>query len=381
MSAGARAVMTTHTGSLPRPDRIRDALLDRQADRPGSAERVAEAAEAAVAEVVARQVRAGLGIVNDGEAAKVSYATYVRERLDGFAGEGTGRPMADLEEFPRYRQRLFAESPLRTARMALACTGVVRLADPGAVHADIARLLRALEGTGTPVQNAFMTAASPGVITRFFENKYYSSEEEYLWAVAEAMRPEYQAVVEAGVTLQVDCPDLASARNTVYAGQPLEAFRRAAAQQVEALNWALAGLSPERLRMHVCWGNYPGPHHLDVELGDIIDILLRAAPSGLSLEGANPRHGHDWVVFERVRLPDDKYLLPGVIDSTSNFIEHPDLVAERLDRYAGVVGRSRVVASTDCGFSTFAGAETVDPDIAWAKLGSLVEGARRSAAG
>ena len=376
MSAGAR-VLTTHTGSLPRPPELQALLLERQAGGSVDEARFAELVELAAGEAVARQCEAGFDLVNDGEAGKISYATYVQDRLDGFSAGGRGRPMADLQEYPDYANRLLTRSPLRNTLMSMACVGPVRARDTEAVQRDVATLRRAVERAGAAPHGAFMTAASPGVITRFFENQHYATEEEYLWAVAEAMRPEYRAIVDAGLLLQVDCPDLASARNTVYAGRPLEDFRRAAAGQVEALNWALQGLSPERMRIHVCWGNYPGPHHLDVELRDVVDILLQAAPLGLSVEASNPRHAHEWAVFETVAPPPDKVLLPGVVDSTCNYIEHADLVAQRLQRYVGLLGPERVIASTDCGFATFAGVENVDPAIAWAKLGALVEGARR----
>jgi 5-methyltetrahydropteroyltriglutamate--homocysteine methyltransferase len=377
LSAGGR-VLTTHTGSLPRPSDLLSLLLERQDGGAVEEHRFADVVERSTAALVSRQAEVGLDLVNDGEAGKISYATYVRDRMDGFDAGGRGRPMADLQEFPDYANRLLARSPRRNAVMSMACVGPVRARDLDAVARDVEALRRAVGGLRSAPAGVFMTAASPGVITRFFENQHYATEEEYLWAVADAMRPEYRAVVDAGFLLQVDCPDLASARNTVYAGRPLEEFRRAAARQVEALNWALEGLSPERMRIHVCWGNYPGPHHRDVELRDVLDILLRAAPVGLSLEASNPRHAHEWAVFESIPLPADKVLLPGVVDSTCNYVEHPDLVAQRLLRYVGIAGAERVIASTDCGFATFAGLENVDPAIAWAKLGALVEGARRA---
>jgi len=368
-------ILTTHTGSLPRPADVEEVL-----QRHARGEPIDEAAFEArlpspTTEIARRQVETGLDVVNDGEVGKVSYATYVADRMEGFGGEGKGRPMADLAEFPNYTRRLFA-GELAGARMNLACVGPVALRDPDAVHRDIARLQAAVSAVSPAPAGVFMTAASPGVIARFFENQHYPTEEEYVWAVARAMRPEYQAIVEAGITLQIDAPDLASARNTVYAGRPLEDFRRGAAQAVEALNWALEGLPPERMRIHVCWGNYEGPHHRDVELRDMVDIVLSARPAWISVEAANPRHEHEWEVWSSVSLPEGRGLIPGVIDSTNNFIEHPRVVAQRLLRYTSVVGPERVMAGADCGFATFAGVSQVDPDIAWAKLGSLVEGAR-----
>lgn len=368
-------ILATHTGSLPRPSDVQEVL-----QRHATGERIDEGAfEArlvdATAEVVQRQLGAGLDVVNDGEVGKVSYATYVADRLEGFGGGGTERPMADLLAFPGYARRIRRDE-LKEMPRNLACVGPVALRDPEAVQHDIARLRAALSGASPAPAGVFMTAASPGVIARFFENQYYSSAEEYVWAVAKAMRPEYQAIVEAGLILQVDAPDLASARNSVYAGLPLEDFRRAAAQAVDALNWALEGLPADRLRLHVCWGNYEGPHHLDVELRDVVDIVLSTRPAWISLEGANPRHEHEWEVWSSVPLPEGRGLIPGAIDSTTNFIEHPRVVAQRLLRFASVVGPERVVAGIDCGFATFAGMSQVDPEIAWAKLGSLVEGAR-----
>ncbi|MFZ0218357.1 MAG: cobalamin-independent methionine synthase II family protein [Candidatus Dormiibacterota bacterium] len=366
-------ILTTHTGSLPRPDDVRQALRHRELDEPIDEPALARRLPSATAEIVRAQVECGLDVVNDGEVSKVSYATYVRDRLDGFGGTAESRPMADLAAFPNYARRL--QTDLQGARMSLACIGPVRLRDPDAIGRDLTRFQDAVAALPAPPAGTFMTAASPGVICRFFQNQHYATEEDYLWAVAEAMRPEYRAIVGAGLTLQIDAPDLASARNTVFAGRPTEDFRRAAATQIEALNWALDGLPPEQLRMHVCWGNYEGPHHLDVELHEIIDLLLRARPSWLSIEGSNPRHEHEWEVFQSVQLPDGKGVIPGVIDSTTNFVEHPRLVAQRLLRYTNRLGRERVMAGVDCGFATFAGLSGVDPDIAWAKLASLVEGA------
>ncbi|MGH2927274.1 MAG: epoxyalkane--coenzyme M transferase, partial [Solirubrobacteraceae bacterium] len=286
-------IRTTHTGSLPRPPDVLATLRRHELGEPIDEALLEARLPEATAEVVRQQVACGLDVVNDGEVGKVSYATYVADRLDGFGGEGHGRPLADLAAFPAFAKRLL-EGDLKGARMNLACVGPVALRDPDAVRRDIARLQQALARLASPPAGAFMTAASPGVIARFFENQHYASEEEYVWAVARAMRPEYQAIVESGLVLQIDAPDLASARNTVYAGKPLADFRRGAAQAVEALNWALEGLPADRLRLHVCWGNYEGPHHLDVELRDIVDIVLSTRPAWISLEGANPRHEHEW---------------------------------------------------------------------------------------
>ncbi len=363
-------ILTTHTGSLPRPDDVARAILER-ADG-GSPEHLEERVTEAVAEVVRRQVETGIDVVNDGETGKIGYSTYVTERLTGFDGEDTGghiRP-ADLVDHPDFARR-------RSARQLHlpACNGDIRVKDPGAVQRDIANLRAAAAGAGA--RQLFMTAASPGVIALFLPNRHYPNREAYLAAIADAMRSEYRAIVDAGVTLQLDCPDLAMGRHIQFGSSSLEEFRREAALNVEALNHAVQGIAPERMRMHVCWGNYEGPHHRDVELADIVDIVLRAAPAGISVEAANPRHGHEWQVFQDVRLPDGRYLIPGVIDSTNNYVEHPMLVAQRLRRYAGVVGRERVMAGSDCGFGTFVQERwTVVPSVTWAKLASMVEGAR-----
>jgi len=279
---------------------------------------------------------------------------------------------ADLKDFPGFAAR----KALPAYQPRPACSGPIAWRDFGAVERDIGNLVAAARANG--IAHAFMTAVSPGQAARFLVNRYYPSHEAYVHALAEALKREYAAIVEAGLILQIDCPDLASGRNTQFQDLSLEEFRAVATMHVEALNAAVAALPPERMRLHVCWGNYEGPHHRDVPLADIIDILLRARPAGLSVEAANPRHAHEWTVFERVKLPDGKVLIPGVIDSTTNFIEHPDLVAQRLQQYTRLVGRERVIAGVDCGFATFAVDPVVDPDIAWAKLRTLVDGARRA---
>jgi 5-methyltetrahydropteroyltriglutamate--homocysteine methyltransferase len=366
-------IRTTHTGSLPRPQELEAAIVDRDEGReaPGFDETV----EAAVDEAVRRQAATGLDVLNDGEQGKPGYSTYVQDRLTGFEGESLGfGELPELRDFPDYGPHmagLMQTIHIRTP----ACVGPVRLKDPEAARRDVDRLLRAAEASGVPRERLFLSAASPGVIAFFFADQHYGDHETYVGALAEAMRPEYEAIVSAGITLQLDCPDLAMARHLLFGGEELEEFRRAARLNVEALNTALAGLPPERLRMHVCWGNYEGPHHRDVALGDVIDIVLGAKPSGLSVEASNPRHGHEWRVFEHVKLPDGKYLIPGVVDSTSNFVEHPALVAQRLERYVSLLGAGRVMAGTDCGFGTFVGLAQVAPSVAWAKLASLVEGA------
>jgi 5-methyltetrahydropteroyltriglutamate--homocysteine methyltransferase len=330
---------------------------------------------AAVADTVGRQVEAGVAIVNDGEMSKPSYATYVKDRLNGFGGASHPLQYRDLVDFPEMAKRVFGD-PGRSRRRTPACDGPISVRDPKAAETDVSNLVAARDAA--KAEHAFMTAASPGVISLFFRNDHYPSHEAYLFAIAEAMRPEYEAVARAGFVLQVDCPDLGMGRHIQFAELSLEEFRTTAALHVEALNHALANVPPEQARLHVCWGNYEGPHHFDVALADIIDIVFAARPAAISFEASNPRHAHEWRLFERVKLPPGKILVPGVLDSTTNFIEHPDLVAERIGRYARLVGRENVIAGTDCGFGTWVGQAAVDPDIAWAKLASMAEGARRA---
>jgi 5-methyltetrahydropteroyltriglutamate--homocysteine methyltransferase len=326
-----------------------------------------------VAEVVSKQIEAGLAVVNDGEMSKPSYATYVKDRLRGFGGESHPLQYRDLVDFPGMAKRVFGD-PGRARRKTPACTGPIAVGDRGAAEADAANLRAALAGAGA--QEGFLTAASPGVISLFFRDEYYGNHEKYLFAIAEAMRHEYEAVARAGFVLQVDCPDLAMGRHIQYAALSTEEFRKAARLHIEALNHALANVPPDQARVHLCWGNYEGPHHHDVPLAEILDVVFTARPAGISFEAANPRHAHEWRVFERVKVPAGKVLIPGVIDSTTNFIEHPELVAERIGRYAKLIGRDNVLAGTDCGFGTWVGQSAVDPDIVWAKLAALAEGAR-----
>jgi 5-methyltetrahydropteroyltriglutamate--homocysteine methyltransferase len=338
-------------------------------DGPALAARI----RSAVAEVVRKQADAGITVVNDGELSKPSYATYIKDRLNGFGGTSQALQYRDLVDFPEMAKRVFGD-PGRSRRRTPACTGPISVRDPAAAQADVDNLKAAL-GT-VKVEEAFMSAASPGVISLFFRDDHYGSHEAYLFAIADAMRHEYETVARAGFVLQLDCPDLAMGRHIQFAALGLEEFRKMARLHLAALDHAVAGIPPEQLRLHLCWGNYEGPHHYDVPLADILDLVLAARPRGISFEAANPRHAHEWKVFERVKLPSDKIIIPGVLDSTTNFIEHPELVAERIARYARLVGRESVIAGTDCGFGTWVGQAAVDPDIVWAKLGSLAEGAR-----
>jgi 5-methyltetrahydropteroyltriglutamate--homocysteine methyltransferase len=365
-------ILTTHAGSLPRPAALLGFVLAELANqRVDPTERDTILANA-VRDCVHAQLAAGIDVVSDGEMSKASYATYVKDRLTGFGSEGRMPQPADLAEFPAYGRRVLADPGISMVRTP-ACIGPVEYHGRVALARDLAHLRAAL---GTSSATGFVTAASPGVIALFLENRYYASDDAYLEALAAAMREEYLAIVDAGFMLQIDAPDLAMARHMTFAGSSIERFRHAVSRNIAVLDAATADIPPERMRLHVCWGNYEGPHHRDVPLEEIADLLVRARPAGLSLPAANPRHEHEWRVWERVRLPDHKLLVPGVIDSTTNFIEHPALVAERIRRFCDLVGPDRVVAGTDCGFGTFAGLSTVEPAIVWAKLAALVEGAR-----
>jgi 5-methyltetrahydropteroyltriglutamate--homocysteine methyltransferase len=368
----AERILTTHTGSLPRPEDLTRTMFAKEEGVPVDGAALAARIKAAVAEVVGRQVAAGLDVINDGEFSKPSYATYVKDRLSGFGGESHPLQYRDLVDFPGMARRVFGD-PGRARRKTPACTAPVALRDAAAAPTDVANL-QAAAAAGP--RERFLTAASPGVISLFFRNDHYPSHEAYLFAIAEAMKHEYETVARAGFVLQIDCPDLGMGRHIQYADLSIEEFRKKARLHIEALDHALATVPPEQVRMHVCWGNYEGPHHFDVPLADIIDLVLAARATAVSFEGANPRHAHEWRVFETVRVPEGKTIIPGVIDSTTNFIEHPTLVAERITRYARLVGRDNVIAGTDCGFGTWVGQAAVDPDIVWAKLASLAEGAR-----
>jgi 5-methyltetrahydropteroyltriglutamate--homocysteine methyltransferase len=375
MKHSTERILTTHTGSLPRPTEVQELLYAQEGDEPFDQAFFEERVRSAVQATLRQQIAVGLDIINDGEMSKISYATYVKHRLTGFSHVDAPRKRvwADLEEFPAYAQRLWQPTG-RSVTAATACTGTVSYAGTEGVQLDITNLKLALQGV--EYADAFMTAASPGIISFFLENRYYPSHEAYVFALAEAMKQEYDAIYQAGLLLQVDCPDLGAGHSALFAHAPLEEFRRWAMINIEALNYAVRDIPADRMRLHLCWGNYEGPHHHDVPLRDIIDLVLQARLAGLSFEAANPRHEHEWTVFAEVTVPEEKVLIPGILDSTTNFIEHPELVAQRIARFASLVGRERVIAGTDCGFATFAGSSTVDPDIAWAKLHALAEGAR-----
>ena len=373
MKRSTERFLTTHTGSLPRPADLIRMMFAKEEGVPVDAAALATRVRAAVAEVVARQVEAGIDLVNDGEMSKPSYATYVKDRLAGFGGSGNTFVYQDLADFPSLEKRVFGD-PGRSRRKTPACNAPIAVRDREAAAVDIADLKAALAAAGG--SDAFMSAASPGVVSLFFRNDYYKDHETYLFAIADAMRHEYEAIANAGIVLQIDCPDLAMGRHIQYADLDLAEFRKRAGMHIAALDHALSGIAPDMVRMHLCWGNYEGPHHRDVPLADIIDLVLKARPHAISFEAANPRHAHEWTLFERVKLPDGKVLIPGVIESKSNFIEHPELIAQRIGRYARLVGRENVLAGSDCGYGTWVGQAAVDPDVVFAKFAAMAEGAR-----
>ena len=383
MHRSTQRFLTTHTGSLPRPDDLVRAMYAREEGVPVDAQALERRVASAVAEVVTKQVEAGIDIVDDGEMSKPSYATYVKDRLSGFGGSGNTFVYQDLVGFPNLARRVFGD-PGRSRRKTPACDAPIGIRDADAARRDVAHLQSALSAVASQdpsgdrhrVEDAFLTAASPGVVSLFFRDEHYGSDEAYLAAIADAMRHEYETIANAGLVLQIDCPDLGMGRHIQYAELPLAEFRRKAELHVEALNDALRNIPAEQLRMHLCWGNYEGPHHCDVPLADVIDIVFRAKPSAIVLEAANPRHAHEWQLFETVKLPDGKLLVPGVIESKSNFVEHPELVAQRIGRYAKLVGRENVIAGSDCGYGTWVGQAAVDPDVVWAKMAAMAEGAR-----
>ncbi len=377
MSDSSDRILTTHTGSLPRPDDLIQIMWAKGDGIPVDQQALNERVAAAVDEVVDRQVSAGVSIVNDGEMSKPSYATYVKDRLNGFGGDSVQNYFfADLDEYPRSAE-LVAANPGRRKRSAPACNGPISVKDAEAAVLDMVNLKNA--ASKRDVIGTFSSAASPGVVSIFFGNEYYATDEEYVFAIAEAMRHEYEAIVAAGATVQLDCPDLAMGRHTTYADLDLAGYRKKVAMNIEALNHAVRNIPADRVRMHLCWGNYPGPHHCDVALAEIIDLVWKAKPQTILFEAANPRHAHEWNLFESTKVPDNKVLCPGVIEPQSNYIEHPELVAQRIERYARLVGTDRLMAGVDCGFSVHVGMQGIDPDVAWAKLASLAQGAEIAA--
>jgi 5-methyltetrahydropteroyltriglutamate--homocysteine methyltransferase len=375
MKRSTERILTTHTGSLPRPDDLTAMLEALDAGAPPDPVAFDARVRRAVGDIVREQLEAGVDVVNDGEQGKVGYSTYVRHRLTGFGGRNVLPARSDWADFPKAAAR--AERRSTVARPT--CDGPIDWRDRTAVQKDTANLDAAV--AGTRATEAFMTAASPGVIAHFLRNEHYPTREAYLARLVDVMKEEYDAIHRAGFVLQVDCPDLAMSRHLAFPELSDAEFLKIAEGNVEALNHALRDIPPDRMRLHLCWGNYEGPHHRDIPLERILPVALRGRPQALSFEGANPRHEHEWIVFKQVTLPDDRLIIPGVVDTTTNFIEHPELVAQRIARYAEVVGRDRVIAGSDCGFATFArSAPVIEPEIAWAKIQSMAEGARLASA-
>lgn len=372
MQRSVDRILTTHTGSLPRPHALLELLQARERGEAVEDGALTRQTSSAVTEIVRRQRDTGVDVVNDGEQGKPDYSTYIKDRFSGFAGEPMPHPITrEAREFPEFFASGSRVGGPTTTRPT--CVAPIAWKDFAAVERDIADLRAAI--TSTPVTEAFMTAVSPGQAARFMGNRFYSSHEAYVRALGSLLRDEYNAIARAGFVLQVDCPDLASGWNNQFADATLSEFRDIVALHLDVLDEATRDVPPAQLRLHLCWGNYPGPHNHDIALREIIGPVLRSRAMAISFEGANPRHEHEWKIFRDIKLPPGKILVPGVLDSTSNFVEHPELIADRLVRYAGVVGRENVIAGTDCGFATFAGRLTVHPSIVWAKLAAMVEGA------
>jgi 5-methyltetrahydropteroyltriglutamate--homocysteine methyltransferase len=366
-------ILTTHVGSLPRSQAVTEVLFARERNEVGNAQAAAAIITDAVADVVRRQVSAGIDVVSDGEMSKISYATYIAERLAGFGGDTPREPGQDLVEFPGLLKKLADRGSTAKYRRPR-CIGEITVKNMAPLQDDLNNMRAAVTAAG-PTE-AFMNAASPGVVALFQPNDFYRTQDEYLTALAEALRVEYETITEAGIILQIDAPDLAMGRHTMYRDRTTEEFEALAARHIEVLNHALRNVPADRVRMHVCWGNYEGPHHHDVPMERLLPVVLKAKPQGLLFEAANPRHAHEWAVFRDVKVPEDKILIPGILATTTNYIEHPQLVAERIQRFADIVGRERVIAGTDCGFGTFAGFGPVEPDIAYLKLEALAQGSR-----
>ena len=377
MKTSSDRILTTHVGSLPRSQAVTELLLAKEHEKDYDRELFKHTIRQGVADAVDRQLDTGIDIVSDGETGKIGYSTYIHTRLSGFGGDTERKPPLDVAAYPEFRTRMLKFTGKQDFRR-LACIGEVTVKDREPMCMDLENFTAALAGKSCA--GAFLNAASPGVVSSFQPNRYYPNRETYIFAVAEAMQEEYETIVASGFLLQVDCPDLAMARHTGFQDLSEAQFLKQAECQVEALNHALRNLPAESLRMHICWGNYEGPHDYDIELHKILPILLKAKPQAILFEAANPRHQHEWIFWRDTKLPEDKILVPGVIDSTSNFVEHPELVAQRIELYAGIVGRERVIAGTDCGFGTFAGHGKMDPEITFVKLRSLVEGAQLASA-
>jgi 5-methyltetrahydropteroyltriglutamate--homocysteine methyltransferase len=374
MKISTERILTTHVGSLPRSSDLVGLLYKKDGGEPYDRAAFDAAVAACVAQVVLKQVEAGVDVVSDGEASKVGYSTYIKDRLSGFAGHHPRPPHLDLAPYPELREALGRMLGKQSFKRT-ACVGPIELVDRTAVQTDLLNLKVALAAHGAKVTEAFVNAASPGVISAFQSNRHYRSHDAYVDAIATAMKPEYDAIVAAGFILQLDCPDLAMARHTGFQELEESEFLARAEYQIEALNHAVRDIPADRMRMHICWGNYEGPHDHDIPLEKILSLVLKAKPAAILFEAANPRHRHEWAVWRDAKLSEDIVLIPGCVSSTSNYVEHPRLIAEQLCRYADIVGRERVIAGTDCGFGSFAGYSRVDPAIAYKKLRALTEGA------
>jgi 5-methyltetrahydropteroyltriglutamate--homocysteine methyltransferase len=372
-------ILTTHVGSLPRTQEVVDFIFAREKEQPYDQAAFDACMTSAVSETVRRQVEAGVDIVSDGETSKISYATYVKDRYTGFNGDSPRNAPADLKQFPTFLQRLADDGGTPTYARPM-CVGEVKSKGQGELEKDIANLKSAMAEHG--VERGFMNAASPGVISLFLQNDFYPTREAYLEALANAMKAEYETIVASGLDLQLDCPDLALSRHMLFNDLSDEEFIKIANSHVEALNYALSDVPAEKVRVHICWGNYEGPHICDIPMSKMFNTLMSTKARYVLFETSNPRHGHEWSVFKDRKndIPEDKVLVPGVVDTTTNFVEHPDLVAQRIDRFVDIVGADRVIAGSDCGFGTFAGFGAVDPEIAYAKLSSLSQGAAKSGA-
>ena len=366
-------ILTTHTGSLPRPPELRALLVEKDQGRPYDKAELARLTREAVAAIVKRQAEAGVDIVNDGEMSKPGYSTYVADRLSGFAGHEPAKPRLDTGPYPNFMAAYTRMTGDNVARRAV-CVGPIAVKDAEPLKEDLANLKAALAGVN--VVEGFMTAASPGLVPVFQNNRYYPTYEAYVEAIAAAMQPEYEAIVGAGFVLQLDAPDLAMAHHTSFQELSEADFLKRCAFHVDVLNHALRNVPANMARIHICWGNYEGPHDHDIDFAKVAPILVKAKPMALVIEAANPRHAHEWAVWRDTKLPDDKVLAVGVLDTSTNYVEHPELVAERLGRFADIVGKGRVMATTDCGFGTFAGYGKIDPDIAFKKLRAMAEGAK-----
>jgi len=365
-------ILTTHVGSLPRPPELRQLLVAKDKGEPYDRAELERQTRDAVLAIVRRQAATGVDIVNDGEMSKPGYSTYVADRLSGFAGHEPAKPRLDTRDHPSFMAAYERMTGANVARRSV-CVGPIAVRDREPLNQDIANLRDALAQVS--VAEGFMTAASPGLVPVFQNNRHYPSHEAYVEAIAAAMQEEYEAIVEAGFVLQLDCPDLAMAHHTSFQDLNEADFLKRAAFHVEVLNHALRNVPADRCRIHICWGNYEGPHDHDIDFAKVAPILVKAKPMALVVEAANPRHAHEWRVWQDVKLPDDKILIPGVLDTSTNYVEHPELIAERLCRFADLVGRERVIAGSDCGFGTFAGYGKLDPDISFKKLRAMVEGA------